>query len=46
MNNPAIKRLSKELQEIQQFQRNEEESDSIDENFIEAVPLKVLSLGN
>ena len=45
MNNPAIKRLAKELQEIQQFKRgddnNFEESDENDENCIEAAPLKV-----
>lgn len=45
MNNPAIKRLAKELQEIQQFKRgddeNFEESDENDENCIVAAPLKV-----
>jgi len=45
MNNPAIKRLAKELQEIQQFKRgddnNFEESNENDENCIEAAPLKV-----
>lgn len=45
MNNPAIKRLAKELQEIQQFKRNDEknfeESIENDENCIEAAPLKV-----
>lgn len=38
MNNPAIKRLAKELQEIQQFKRSD---DNHDENCIEAAPLKV-----
>ena len=42
MNNPAIKRLAKELQEIQLFKRNEDtEDDCYDENCIEAAPLKV-----
>jgi hypothetical protein len=45
MNNPAIKRLAKELQEIQQFKGNDknnyEEFSDKDENCIEAAPLKV-----
>lgn len=42
MNNPAIKRLAKELQEIQQFKRKEDENiEESDENCIEAAPLKV-----
>lgn len=42
MNNPAIKRLAKELQEIQQFNKTEDDNfEECDENFIEATPLKV-----
>ena len=40
MNNPAIKRLAKELQEIQQFNQIENDNDN-DDNCIEAAPLKV-----
>lgn len=39
MNNPAIKRLAKELQEVQQHENSEESEDG---NFIEACPLKVV----
>ena len=38
MNNPAIKRLAKELHEIQQHENSEESDEG---NFIDASPLKV-----
>lgn len=43
MNNPAIKRLAKELQEIQNYKGNQanNEGENADDDFIEASPLKV-----
>lgn len=40
MNNPAIKRLVKELQEIQNYKKKDD-SEEDEDNFIEASPLKV-----
>ena len=41
MNNPAIKRLAKELKEIQNFEVDSDEVFPVGEDFIEAAPLAV-----